>query len=300
MKNKVLFLVAVLIISQLGFSQTVYHDRLFFGTGEFEPDSTWDAILRFVRIEGNATRLELGNATTHNLWYNKNTKLLAVGHHTSELLFFDMAYFNYPNLQGYPQNYNIAPTKVCKLNEKADNSDHQNWSLYGFHWNTEDDIMYCSLGYLLDLDSVPPGSPNQKLLVLYGVSNLADSGLIVPDRVIYWDNGDKYWPPQPIWVHKVEETVNSIEQSQLSIQDFQVLPNPAIDHISVHFSSIPSQNITLRLINELGQQLFKENINSFKGEFEKNISLKKASKGVYIIQIITPEKTFEKKIVKIF
>lgn len=96
----------------------------------------------------------------------------------------------------------------------------------------------------------------------------------------------------------LKETVSSVEQSQLSIQDFQVLPNPATDHISVHFSSTQSQNISLRLMNELGQQLYKENLLSFSGLFEKDITLNKTTDGIYIIQIITPEKTFEKKVVK--
>lgn len=252
-----------------------------------------------IRIVGDSTRLGLHNRTTHNVWYNKYSNMVAVGHHISELLFFDMAKFNYPAIQGPPQNYNVSPAKVCLLNEKADSSDYDDWSLYGFHWNIEDDIMYCSMGYTPMHGGPPPGSPNQKMIVISGISDTTVSGWINPDRTIYWASGDTFWPPQPIWVHKVAETITTIENSNLNIADLQVLPNPAIDDISVQFLSTEVQSITVRVINGLGQQLYKENLRSFNGKFEKDIPFNTVKAGVYIVQIITSKGTIEKQIVKV-
>ena len=251
-----------------------------------------------IRIVGDSTRLGIANRTTHNVWYNKHTNMLAVGHHISELLFFDMKTFNYPNIMGPPKNYNLAPAKFLMLNEKADTSDYDDWSLYGFHWNIDDDIMYCSLGYTPNHGGPPPGSPNQKIAVFSGVSDTTVSGWLAPDRTIYWASGDTFWPPQPIWVDKIQETLTDIKNLNLNIEGFQALPNPAVENISIHFVSANVQTVTVRIINEVGQQLFKENLLAFIGEFNKNISLSNVSDGIYIVQVITSTGSIEKKIIK--
>src|SRR5688572_20583036 len=96
-----------------------------------------------VRIEGSNTRLGFRNPTVHNVWYNTTNGLLVVGHHTHEMLFFDM---NTVNMSpGAPAAYNMTP-RVLMINDEVDLSDTSNHNLYGFYWDEERDIMYTSDG----------------------------------------------------------------------------------------------------------------------------------------------------------
>lgn len=158
-----------------------------------------------VRIVGNNTRLTSGNnQTTHNSWYDSDTKLLFVGHHTNEMLIYDLSNVDLAPSSSTEQN--LTP-RVLQVNELADNSDQYQWSIYGFFYLASQDRLYISASYQANgtaMNSGPPqaGSPEQAIKIYDGVSDSSVSGITIPTREIWWDNGDQYYPAQPIWVQE--------------------------------------------------------------------------------------------------
>lgn len=155
--------------------------------GQREPD---------VQIAGPATRLDEGNnQTTHNVWYDASRQLMLVGHHTNELLIYDMSTVDLSPAQA--SEYDLVP-RVLEIHEQADGSDIGEWSVYGLFLLPDSDRLYVSCGHAQGGPSV--GSPPHSIKVYDGLMDSDDSGLVPPTRRIYWDSGDQYYPPQPLWV----------------------------------------------------------------------------------------------------
>ena len=155
--------------------------------GQREPD---------VVIAGEATRLEAGNnRTTHNVWYDSQRGLMLVGHHTNELLIFDL---NDIDLSpSTPTEHDIAP-RVLEVHEESSGSDIGHWSVYGLFYLGDRDRLYVACGHV----TMQPtkGAPPNAIKIYDGLLDSDDSGIVSPDRVIHWTTAETYYPPQPLWV----------------------------------------------------------------------------------------------------
>lgn len=223
-------------------------------------------------IAGNNTRLLHGNPTVHNVWYNKKNGLLAVGHHTFELLFFDM---NAIDLNpSSPAIHNLTP-RVIQINDDPFLTDTSNHNLYGFFWDEERDIIFLSDG--ISSGGPTPGSPPNVLKIYENVSDTAMHGVVPPNRTICWSNGDIYFPPQPIWVQKTMEIVGL---EDVYLPQFKMFPNPANEYCMIEFPT-QVENKRVSVLNSLGQitQTYLVNGTQFKLETQS------WAKGVYIIQV---------------
>lgn len=231
--------------------------------GVVQPDLT---------IEGNNTRLLHGNPTVHNVWYNKKNGLLAVGHHTFELLFFDL---NPINLNpSSPTLHNIVP-RVIQINDDPLLTDTSNHNLYGFFWDEERDIIYLSDG--ISNMGPTPGSPPNVIKIYKDVSDTATYGVVSPARTICWSNGDIYFPPQPIWVQKTMEIVGLENFKQ---PNFKLFPNPANEYCIIELPNY-LENKTVMVSNCLGQ-----NVRSFIiSGTQFKLETRDWAKGMYIIQV---------------
>ena len=224
-----------------------------------------------VRITGDNTRMMMINQTVHNSWFNASKNLLAVGHHTNELLIFDMDKFNWePTV---PSKFDMIP-RVIRVDDPTLGHDSTDVNLYGFYWDIESDIMYCSVG----VDN-PGGGPTftcppNAVKIFSNISDSSVSGILAPDRVIYWSNCSMYYPPQPIWVTKYTSTA----VSEVSAASTSVVYSSATQQISVQSNGNAVQNISL--FNALGEQVYQA---SFSGQLTiKTNSLKS---GVYFYQL---------------
>jgi len=149
-----------------------------------------------VQIAGNNTRLDEGNnQTTHNVWFDSDRKLLLVGHHTNELLIYDLA--DVDLTPDEPAELDLTP-RVLEVHEESDGSDIGNWSVYGFFLLEERDRLYVSCGHAEMGPS--KGTPPNAIKVYDGLMDSGDSGLVAPDRAIHWSSSDTYYPPQPLWI----------------------------------------------------------------------------------------------------
>jgi hypothetical protein len=235
--------------------------------------STINGVIQpLITIQGSNTRLGYRNPTVHNVWYNRTNGLMAVGHHTHELLMFDLNAISL--VPGSPVTHNLTP-RVIMINDDTLLTDTASHNLYGFYWDEERDIIYASDG--ISGMGPTPGSPPNVLKIFENVSDSSVHGVTVPDRTICWTNGDVYFPPQPIWVQKTMEIVGLEENT---LPDFQLYPNPAHDYCIIELPFVVN-NKKLQVLNSLGQVVgnYIMNGNQLKMDTET------WPRGVYILQI---------------
>lgn len=146
------------------------------------------------RIQGPSTRLEIGNQTTHNVWFIAEGELLVVAHHTNEVLIYDLSGLEW-GYQGPTLDHDLTP-RVLEINEAAD--DQGKWSAYGIFYVRALDRLYVSAGY------TPMGpaanSPEHAVKIYEGVHDPSLAGQVKPAREVRWTNVNQYFPPQPLWV----------------------------------------------------------------------------------------------------
>ena len=83
----------------------------------------------------------------------------------------------------------------------------------------------------------------------------------------------------------------------VTIADLTVFPNPTRDIFSVSFVSDDIQDIQIRVINVLGNIIYKEEKQKFTGEYIKQIDINKFGKGIYFLEIETPDGIINKKLI---
>lgn len=157
--------------------------------------------------DADTTRLTMGNnQTTHNVWYDSVHEQILVGHHTNEVLFYDVSDWDLDTGMGDIEP-DAADVKYLEINE-TDSDEHQ-WSAYGLFYLPNKDRLYVSGGYAAyateDHGGGPPSeSPPSEVKVYDNVSDSGFSGRETPARVIQWSNGSDYYPPQGLWVTEYE------------------------------------------------------------------------------------------------
>lgn len=147
-----------------------------------------------LQLHGPNTRIGAGNnQTTHNVWYDRDTQLMFVGHHTNEVLIFDMKDVDFQAKP--PVHLDLAPRVIDVSTSDADVAQ---WSVYGLFYVPEVDRLYVATGFAMG--GPQAGTPPNAVLVFDGVSSPSVMGRAEPTQRIHWGNGDTYFPPQPLWV----------------------------------------------------------------------------------------------------
>ncbi len=81
------------------------------------------------------------------------------------------------------------------------------------------------------------------------------------------------------------------KHKRLSLKEFNAFPNPASDHITVSFEGERAPTV-IQLIDITGQSVFKETLNDFSGQFQRDIDLSAYRKGQFILYIIQKQRVF--------
>ncbi|RPG52455.1 MAG: T9SS C-terminal target domain-containing protein [Flavobacteriales bacterium TMED84] len=87
-----------------------------------------------------------------------------------------------------------------------------------------------------------------------------------------------------------------LEQSTV-INDLDIYTNPSRDVFNISFNTANKQDITLRIRNIVGEEIYTEQLNQFDGTYTKAIRLENYPKAVYFLEINTTEGTVNKKLV---
>ncbi len=101
------------------------------------------------------------------------------------------------------------------------------------------------------------------------------------------------WTPLIFWTQP-----NSIRlEGGTSINQLAIYPNPSRDIFNISFTSEEIQNLEVRILNILGEELINENLEQFIGEYTKQINLSNNAKGIYFLEIETNDGVINKKLI---
>ena len=101
------------------------------------------------------------------------------------------------------------------------------------------------------------------------------------------------WTPLIFWTQPSSVRM----EGNLGISELEVYPNPSRDIFNISLTSEQEQNFTLRVLNLLGEELIKEDVQKFVGEYVKSINLNQYEKAIYLLEIITDKGTINKKLI---
>jgi hypothetical protein len=82
-----------------------------------------------------------------------------------------------------------------------------------------------------------------------------------------------------------------------SISDIKIYPNPSRDVFNISFTSETVQNLKVRVINLVGEEIILEDLQQFVGEYTKQINLQDNAKGIYFLEIETDAGIINKKLI---
>jgi len=101
------------------------------------------------------------------------------------------------------------------------------------------------------------------------------------------------WTSLVLWT---QPTVIRLEGGTL-INNLEIYPNPSRDVFYVSFISDTKQDLTIRILNIIGEELINENLEQFIGEYTKQINLSDNAKGIYFLEIETNDGITNKKLI---
>ena len=82
-----------------------------------------------------------------------------------------------------------------------------------------------------------------------------------------------------------------------AIANLDVYPNPSRDLFNISFTSESIQDLRVRILNVIGEELLAEDLQQFIGEYTKQINLKNNAKGIYFLEIETNDGVINKKLI---
>ena len=94
-------------------------------------------------------------------------------------------------------------------------------------------------------------------------------------------------------------TVDWIKTSveEIGVDYLRIYPNPSQDIFNIEFTSLRSQDVTVRVYNVIGELQIREDLTDFTGDYKKVINLNQYEKGVYMLEIVTDNGTINKKLI---
>ena len=101
------------------------------------------------------------------------------------------------------------------------------------------------------------------------------------------------WDGPVIWT---QPTVIRLEGGT-TIANLEVYPNPSRDVFNVSFTSEYAQDLRVRILNLIGEELVNEDLQQFIGEYTKQINLSENAKGIYFLEIETNDGVINKKLI---
>ena len=109
-------------------------------------------------------------------------------------------------------------------------------------------------------------------------------------------NGGAYnslsWTPLVTWT----QPTSRIDGGE-AIANLDIYPNPSRDIFNISFTSEDVQDLRVRVLNVVGEEIVLEDLQQFVGEYVKPIDLNNCSKGIYLLEIETNQGVINKKLI---
>jgi len=90
--------------------------------------------------------------------------------------------------------------------------------------------------------------------------------------------------------------INLTSDRSLDLEDLNFYPNPNDGAFTVRFSG-EKRPTEIRIVDMMGQEVYRENLGDFEGMYNKEIDLSGSNQGIYIMQIRQGDRAMNKKIV---
>ena len=81
------------------------------------------------------------------------------------------------------------------------------------------------------------------------------------------------------------------------IDNLSIYPNPSRDVFNISFTSDAKQDLRVKILNLVGEELISDNLEQFTGEYTKQINLSDKAKGIYFLEVETNDGIINKKLV---
>jgi len=110
-------------------------------------------------------------------------------------------------------------------------------------------------------------------------------------------NGGAYRSPS--WtslIYWTQPTIIRFEGGS-AISNLAIYPNPSLDIFNITFTSENIQDLKVRIVNVIGEEVVNEDLQQFIGEYTKQIDLTNNSKGIYFLEIETNDGIINKKLI---
>jgi len=101
------------------------------------------------------------------------------------------------------------------------------------------------------------------------------------------------WSPLVFWTQPTSIRLDGGS----AINNLAIYPNPSRDIFNISFSSDTKQNLKVRILNVIGEELISDNLEQFVGEYTKQINLTNNAKGIYFLEIKLNGNLIVKKLV---
>tara|TARA_B110000261_G_scaffold162711_1_gene206946 strand:- start:123 stop:770 length:648 start_codon:yes stop_codon:yes gene_type:complete len=101
------------------------------------------------------------------------------------------------------------------------------------------------------------------------------------------------WSPLVFWT----QPTSIRAEGGSAINNLFIYPNPSRYKFNISFSSDTKQDLKVRILNVVGEELINENLEQFIGEYTKQINLSNNAKGIYFLEIETNDGIINKKLI---
>jgi hypothetical protein len=81
------------------------------------------------------------------------------------------------------------------------------------------------------------------------------------------------------------------------ITALKTFPNPNDGHFNLEMNITETNNYTIEIYNVIGERVYKESLNAFKGDYCKPYDLSAYGKGMYTLSVTNPENKSVKKVI---
>ena len=110
-------------------------------------------------------------------------------------------------------------------------------------------------------------------------------------------NGGPYkssgWTPLIFWTQPTSIRLTG----ETAINNLEIYPNPSRDIFNIRFTSEEAQDLQVRILNVIGEEVSTENLQQFEGEYVRYINLNQYPKGIYLLEIETDYGVINKKLI---
>ena len=137
--------------------------------------------------------------------------------------------------------------------------------------------------------------------VAYGTYTKDKNGLTAGEtyrgqaRAFCDPNGGAYfslsWTPLVYWTQPTSRI-----EGGTAIANLDIYPNPSRDVFNISFTSEYVQDLKVRILNVVGEELMADDLQQFIGEYTKQINLHENAKGVYFLELETNDGIINKKV----